>query len=322
MSATVGARAVTWLIGLPVSVALHLTVAVTAVAFLRVEPSASGLVVDLSAMSPQRDEAVPAAKSESRPETPAPSEHVRASRDGRRPERSAPVRRTPVGPGPAEASHAAPPARDADLPPAAVPPSPPQPAPPADAQRTAPRVAAPEAPPMQRPSAMTAEATDLSTASQDGAAAATSAAVREGGGVGERSGAAGASAGGGTGGRVGTRGAGGGDRIAAIGPGTGDGLGTDYGPYKSRLRQRIQETLRYPAAARRRGVSGTVQLEIAVQPDGSIGTVTVVASSSHEVLDRAAVDAVRSLPPVPFPADVRPTAFTVRLPVVFELQDR
>ena len=111
-----------------------------------------------------------------------------------------------------------------------------------------------------------------------------------------------------------------GDRLAAIGPGSGDGLGTDYGPYKSRLRQRIQDTLRYPLAARRRGLSGTVQLEIAVQPDGSIGTVNVVASSSHDVLDRAAVDAVRALPPMPFPRDVRPAAFTVRLPVVFELQ--
>jgi protein TonB len=111
-----------------------------------------------------------------------------------------------------------------------------------------------------------------------------------------------------------------GDRLAAIGPGGGDGPGSDYGPYKARLRQRIQDTLRYPPAARRRGVSGTVQLEIAVQPDGSIGHVSVVASSSHDVLDRAAVDAVRGLPRMPFPPDVRPSALTVRLPVVFELQ--
>ena len=122
------------------------------------------------------------------------------------------------------------------------------------------------------------------------------------------------------GGRSGGAVGGAGDRLAAIAPGGGDGLGADYGPYKARLRQRIQDTLRYPMAARRRGLSGTVHLDIAVQPDGSIGAVNVVSSSSHEVLDRAAVDAVRALPPMPFPRDVRPAAFTVRLPVVFELQ--
>ena len=78
--------------------------------------------------------------------------------------------------------------------------------------------------------------------------------------------------------------------------------------------------LRYPAVARRRGVTGTVHLEIAVEPDGAIGTVSVIASSSHEVLDRAALDAARAVPRVPFPGDVRPRALRVRLPVVFELR--
>jgi protein TonB len=86
------------------------------------------------------------------------------------------------------------------------------------------------------------------------------------------------------------------------------------------VRQRIHESLRYPPAARRRGVSGTVQLEIAIQADGSVGTVAVITSSSHEVLDRAAVEAARALPRMPFPGDLRPRPLTVRLPVVFELQ--
>lgn len=112
----------------------------------------------------------------------------------------------------------------------------------------------------------------------------------------------------------------GGDRIAALGiPGGGD-AGSDYAAYFARLRQRIQEVLRYPTVARRRGVTGTVHLEIAVEPDGAIATVSVIASSSHEILDRAAVDAARSVPRLPFPSDVRPRALKVRLPVVFELQ--
>jgi len=112
----------------------------------------------------------------------------------------------------------------------------------------------------------------------------------------------------------------GGDRIASLGIPGGGGAGNDYAVYFARLRQRIQELLRYPTVARRRGVTGTVHLEIAVAPDGAIATVSVIASSSHQILDRAAVDAARSVPRLPFPSDVRPRALRVRLPVVFELQ--
>jgi protein TonB len=128
------------------------------------------------------------------------------------------------------------------------------------------------------------------------------------------------------GGGSGTRGSGGGggggagDRFAALTPGGAGGAGSDYAAYLARLRQRIQESLRYPPAARRRGVTGTVQLEIDIAPDGAIGAVTVIASSSHEILDRAAVDAARTVPRAPFPADLRPRALKVRLPIVFELQ--
>ena len=108
--------------------------------------------------------------------------------------------------------------------------------------------------------------------------------------------------------------------MAALGIPGGGGAGGDYAAYYVRLRQRIQDVLRYPAAARRRGVTGTVHLEIAVEPNGAIGAVSVITSSSHDILDRAAVDAARAVPRVPFPADVRPRALRVRLPVVFELQ--
>ena len=127
------------------------------------------------------------------------------------------------------------------------------------------------------------------------------------------------------GGTVGSRGAigsggAGGDRIAALGIADGGGEGSDYAAYLARLRQRIQETLRYPSAARRRGVTGTVHLEIAIEPDGAVGAVSVIKTSAHEILDRAAVDAARSVPRFPFPGDVRARGLRVRLPVVFELQ--
>jgi periplasmic protein TonB len=113
-------------------------------------------------------------------------------------------------------------------------------------------------------------------------------------------------------------GADGGGTLALAIPGEG-GAGV-YGPYLAALRRRLQEALEYPAAARRRGLSGTVHLEIALEATGRVSDVLLVRSSSHAVLDAAALDAARNLRRVPFPADVRPRALRVRLPVVFELR--
>jgi protein TonB len=117
---------------------------------------------------------------------------------------------------------------------------------------------------------------------------------------------------------------------APAGPGGGDGQlalavpgagGAEmYGPYLASLRRRLQEMLEYPPAARRRGLSGTVDLEIALESTGRVSEVLLVRSSSHAMLDEAALHAARNLSRVPFPPDVRPRALRVRLPVVFELR--
>ena len=71
--------------------------------------------------------------------------------------------------------------------------------------------------------------------------------------------------------------------------------------------------------ARSRGLQGTVYLEIFIKSDGAIGDVSVTSSSSHPLLDEAALEAVRSLAPQPFPKGLKPRPLRVRLPVVFDL---
>jgi protein TonB len=111
--------------------------------------------------------------------------------------------------------------------------------------------------------------------------------------------------------------------LALAVPGAGDGAGgagTEYGPYLARLRERLQGSLRYPSTARRRGLEGTVALEIVIRPDGTLGGVAVADSSAHALLDDAALEAVRGLAPEPFPPGVAPRVLRVRLPVVFTLR--
>ena len=111
-----------------------------------------------------------------------------------------------------------------------------------------------------------------------------------------------------------------GSRVALAPGGAGGEPGAEYGGYLAGVRRRIQESLQYPASARRRGIKGTVNLEILIRADGAISSVSVARSSSHSELDEAAVEAVRSLARHPFPAGLRPRPLRVTLPIVFDLQ--
>jgi protein TonB len=109
--------------------------------------------------------------------------------------------------------------------------------------------------------------------------------------------------------------------VAAVPPGgSGGGGAAEYGLSLTALRQRIQQSLRYPASARRRGAAGTVNVEILLLTNGTIGGVTLLESSSHPVLDEAALDTIRSLPRMPFPRELPARPLRVRVPVVFEMR--
>jgi protein TonB len=86
------------------------------------------------------------------------------------------------------------------------------------------------------------------------------------------------------------------------------------------VRQRILGALQYPPAARQQGLTGTVHLEILVQPSGAISDVKIISTSSHAVLDKAALEAVRTVPPIGFPPGLAPRALRARIPVVFNLR--
>lgn len=115
--------------------------------------------------------------------------------------------------------------------------------------------------------------------------------------------------------------AGGGSRLALAGPGAGRSeVPAEFGPYLASFRRRIQELVVYPLSARRRGLAGKVEVEVVLEPTGRVRDVAVVATSSHSMLDDAALDAVRSLPPVPLPENLPRRPLRVRLPIVFDLR--
>lgn len=112
-----------------------------------------------------------------------------------------------------------------------------------------------------------------------------------------------------------------GSPVAAASPGGApDAMPAEYGQYLDRFRRRVQDSLGYPLAARRQGLSGTVEIEVLLEPSGRLSAVRLVSSSSHAVLDEAALLAVKGLSPEPFPEGLPRRPLRIRLPLAFELR--
>ena len=108
---------------------------------------------------------------------------------------------------------------------------------------------------------------------------------------------------------------------AALASGTGGrAIPPEYGPYLQRFRRHVQESLVYPLAARRQSLRGTVELDVTLDPSGRVRDVHVARSSSHGVLDDAALDTVRRLDPLPLPESLPRRPLLIRLPLVFDLR--
>ncbi len=111
-----------------------------------------------------------------------------------------------------------------------------------------------------------------------------------------------------------------GSPLALAAPGGSVGAPPEYGAYLRRFRQRVHETLIYPLAARRQGLGGRVELDVWLEATGRVRDVRVVRSSSHRLLDEAAVETIRGLGPIPFPDSLPRRSLLIRIPLVFELR--
>jgi periplasmic protein TonB len=315
---------------LPVWVAMSLTAhaALGGVSYQALRTAMpAALFVDLTGIPPEEAPivAAPVEREPGAPNTPAaasppgdrvkPRPQVPSTREARRPPRSRAESPTAPAPPPVPAAAptppAAPPATPLPAPPPVVTPAPPPPAVPApEVAPSAPVPAAETAPP---PSAATPGGETPMAAAP--AAAPGRARAEHGRPVAGAQADGGDGAGGGASAREGAPLA-----LAIPGPGRGTADLGEYAAYYGLLRRRVLEAVKYPPTARRRGLTGTVQIEIDIQPSGAISRVVVVSSSSHRVLDDAAIEAIQDVGRLPFPAHVRPQLLRVRLPVVFELQ--
>jgi protein TonB len=76
----------------------------------------------------------------------------------------------------------------------------------------------------------------------------------------------------------------------------------------------------YPALARRMGYQGTVELELLVAVEGTVGAARLVRSSGYTLLDSAALKAVRVWRFEPGTRDGQQVAMWIKVPVNFSLR--
>lgn len=90
--------------------------------------------------------------------------------------------------------------------------------------------------------------------------------------------------------------------------------------YRVALAGEARRFKRYPAQAIEAGWSGTTELRVSVMPGQSAPAVQISKSSGYPVLDEAALAMLRrALPTTAIPASLRERAFSVELPIVFDL---
>jgi protein TonB len=93
----------------------------------------------------------------------------------------------------------------------------------------------------------------------------------------------------------------------------------DHGWLAESLRRRLAELKRYPSTARLNGWEGKVVLRAVIRADGHLSEVRVYRSSGHDVLDNAAMEAIRMVCPLHMHQALGTAEVAVYVPMVYSL---
>jgi protein TonB len=80
-----------------------------------------------------------------------------------------------------------------------------------------------------------------------------------------------------------------------------------YAAYMDAWRAKVERigNLNYPEEAKRRNLTGSLVLDVAIRPDGKIDGINIIRSSKHKALDDAAIRIVKlAAPYAPFPKKI------------------
>jgi len=97
-----------------------------------------------------------------------------------------------------------------------------------------------------------------------------------------------------------------------------------YAAYQDAWRQKVERigNLNYPDQAKRLNLSGSLLLDVAINPDGSLKNIRVERSSGHKALDDGAIRIVRMAAPfAPLPAEIRKEVDVLHITRIWQFHD-
>lgn len=97
-----------------------------------------------------------------------------------------------------------------------------------------------------------------------------------------------------------------------------------YASYEDSWRQKVERigNLNYPDEAKTKNLSGSLLLDVAINPDGSLRSVEIERSSGHRALDNGAIRIVRLASPFPpLPPDIRKEVDVLHILRVWQFED-
>lgn len=90
--------------------------------------------------------------------------------------------------------------------------------------------------------------------------------------------------------------------------------------YKARLKRLIESNKHYPRRAKRMGREGEVMVSFLVLADGTIKQLDIQKASGSSALDKAALDAVKSVSGLlPFPEEIKRHSWKFTVPITYKL---
>lgn len=108
---------------------------------------------------------------------------------------------------------------------------------------------------------------------------------------------------------------------ASITPGSDPRAKRQEADYFALLSAHLNRRKIYPAEARQARQQGVVTVRFTVDRQGGVTAISIKRSSGHEVLDRATVDLVRRVAPLPpMPASMQRDSMTLSLPIDYSLR--
>ena len=91
--------------------------------------------------------------------------------------------------------------------------------------------------------------------------------------------------------------------------------------YLFSIRSKIEKNKKYPVIARKMGIEGITNVEFVIYRSGKLGTVKIFKSSGSQILDKAAVQAVKNAQPFShIPEEINLNKIKIKLKIVFKIE--